>query len=216
MSENAKVCPVCGAKRGNQINLKLILCSAIIVAAAAATVILSGNITLDSISLGHSLDEIKASVGNFGGLYEKEPDINNIEGSDRETVVVAEGMPDIDENNSAQEQAMALKTAKAKLEDYVFSYEGLISMLEDEGFSYEAAEYAADNCGSDWYEEAIVYAISYLEEYAFSYSGLKEQMEYDGFTSEQAQYGVDNCGADWYEQAVLCAAYYLDNYSFSR
>ena len=109
----------------------------------------------------------------------------------------------------------ALSSAKTYLNYSAFSYTGLIKQLEYEGFSSSEAEYGADNCGADWYEQAVREANSYLNYSAFSYTGLIEQLEYEGFTSSEAEYGADNCGADWYEQAVKEAKSYLDYSAFS-
>ena len=110
----------------------------------------------------------------------------------------------------------ALKAAKNYLEYTAFSYNGLVSQLEYEGYSNEACTYAVDNCNADWNEQALNSAINYLEYTAFSYSGLISQLEYEGFTSDQATYGADNCGADWNEQAANAAKNYLEYSSFSR
>lgn len=112
------------------------------------------------------------------------------------------------------------QNALTKADDYLryssFSYTGLIDQLEYEGCTTEAATYAADNCGADWYEQASKTASDYLRYSAFSYSGLIDQLEYEGFTTEEATYAADNCGADWYEQAVEKAADYLGFSSFTR
>lgn len=112
------------------------------------------------------------------------------------------------------------QNALTKADDYLryssFSYTGLISQLEYEGCTTEAATYAADNCGADWYEQASKTASDYLSFSAFSYSGLIDQLEYEGFTTEEATYAADNCGADWNEQAAKKASDYLNFSSFNR
>ena len=67
----------------------------------------------------------------------------------------------------------------------------MVEQLEFEGYSYSEATYAADNCGADWYEQAVKKAEDYLEVMAFSRSGLVEQLEFEGFTHDQAVYGVN-------------------------
>lgn len=119
-------------------------------------------------------------------------------------------------NDVPLEYGNALKAAKNYLEYTAFSYTGLISQLEYEGYSTEACTYAVDNCNADWNEQALNSAINYIEYTAFSYSGLISQLEYEGFTSDQATYGADNCGADWNEQAANAAKNYLEYSSFSR
>ncbi len=128
----------------------------------------------------------------------------------------AEPDPEPETPSMTTGQYNALKTANRYLDVLPFSYTGLIEQLEYEGYSHEEAVYGADNCGADWYEQALLQAESYLDTMPFSYTGLIEQLEYEGFTHAEAVYGADNCGADWYEQAVLQAERYLELMSFSR
>lgn len=85
----------------------------------------------------------------------------------------------------------ALKSAKSYLSVLPFSYIGLIKQLEYEGYTHSEAIYAAENCGADWYEQAVMSAEQYLSVMAFSRSGLIEQLEYEGYTHDQAVYGVN-------------------------
>lgn len=110
----------------------------------------------------------------------------------------------------------AIESAKDYIELSGFSYEGLISQLEYEGFSHDKAVYGADNCGADWQAEALESAKDYINISGFSYNGLVKQLEYEKFTHEQAVYGADNCGADWNQQAANAARSYLDIMSMSR
>lgn len=112
--------------------------------------------------------------------------------------------------------ANALRSAKSYLRFTAFSYKGLIDQLLYEGYKQEEAEFAADNCGADWNEQAVKSAKDYLDVSAFSRKSLIDQLEYEQFTTEQATYGVDNCGADWNEQAAKSAKSYLELTSFSR
>ena len=120
------------------------------------------------------------------------------------------------ENNITLGMKNALEEAKSYIRYSSFSYTGLIDQLEYEGYTYEECVYGADNCGADWYEQAVLSAESYIEYSAFSYLGLIDQLEYEGFTSDEAAHGADNCGADWYEEAAECAQSYMDYSSFSR
>ena len=132
----------------------------------------------------------------------------------------AEGADETSETEEVSEVTLgmsnALQSARNYLSVLAFSYTGLMEQLEYEGYSTEEATYAVDNCGADWYEQAVAKAEEYLSVLPFSYSGLIDQLEYDGFTAEEATYGADNCGADWYEQAVAKAEDYLSVLSFSR
>lgn len=95
------------------------------------------------------------------------------------------------------------------------SYNRLIDQLKFEGYNDEECAFAVNNCGADWFEQALISAKSYLSNMAFSAQGLKDQLVYEQFTGEQANYAVENCGADWDEEAAEKAASYLSHMSFS-
>ena len=84
----------------------------------------------------------------------------------------------------------ALASAQTYLEIMNFSYQGIISMLEYDGYTEAECKYAADNCGADWNEQAVGSARTYLSIMSFSRSGMIEMLEYDGYTSEQAEYAA--------------------------
>ena len=80
----------------------------------------------------------------------------------------------------------ALSRANDYLEFMSFSRSGLIDQLEFEGYTTSEAEYAVDNCGADWDEQAVLKAEEYLDFMSFSRSGLIDQLEFEGFTYNQA------------------------------
>lgn len=110
--------------------------------------------------------------------------------------------PKTDDSQTPKEtkasETMGQRNARAKAKSYLeitaFSYSGLITQLEFEGFSTEESTYAADNCGADWNEQAAKKAENYLSINSFSRSGLIEQLEFEGFSSDQAEYGVKAVG----------------------
>nr|DAH40408.1 MAG TPA: zinc-ribbon domain protein [Caudoviricetes sp.] len=74
------------------------------------------------------------------------------------------------------------------------SYETLINQLVYEGYSESTATYAADNCGADWYAQAVKAAQFIKEDLHGSdldYDDLVFFLEIDGFTEDQAIYGAD-------------------------
>lgn len=91
-------------------------------------------------------------------------------------------------------QQNALKSAQSYLKFSAFSYTGLIEQLEYEKYSAADAKWAADNCGADWFAEAVECAAGYLRVSSFSRQGLIDQLLYEGFTQEQAVYGVTQNG----------------------
>ena len=98
------------------------------------------------------------------------------------------------DNCGADWTEQAVKSAQSYLKYSAFSYTGLISQLEYEGYSTEDATFAADNCGADWAEQAAKSAKEYLDYSSFSRDGLIDQLEYEGFTHDQAVYGVEQNG----------------------
>lgn len=92
------------------------------------------------------------------------------------------------------EQSNALRTAENYLDTMPFSKKGLIKQLKFEGYSDEAANWAADHCGADWMKQAEKAAESYLDLMGFSRSELIKQLEFEGYTSKQAAHGADSVG----------------------
>lgn len=79
------------------------------------------------------------------------------------------------------------------LDGISLSYETLINQLVYEGYSESTATYAADNCGADWYAQAVKAAqfIKDLQGSDLDYDTLVYFLEIDGFTDDQAVYGAD-------------------------
>ena len=102
-------------------------------------------------------------------------------------------------NSTTQGSSTGNENALQSAIDYLnyvggFSYEGLWNQLEYEGFTSSEIQYALDNCGADWNQQAVISARKYLDTMSFSRQGLIEQLEYEGFTYDQAVYGVEKCG----------------------
>lgn len=91
-------------------------------------------------------------------------------------------------------QINALRKALSYLDYMSFSASGLADQLEYEGFSQDEIDYAVENCGADWKEQAAKKAQSYMDYMSFSRSGLIDQLVYEGFTQEQAEYGAAAVG----------------------
>ncbi|MDE5768644.1 MAG: Ltp family lipoprotein [Oscillospiraceae bacterium] len=77
-----------------------------------------------------------------------------------------------------------------------YSYNGLVEILEFQGYSHEEAMYAADNCEADWNAEAIESAEGYLKVRNFSKEELINQLLSVGYTQEQAEYGANAVNYD--------------------
>ena len=71
-----------------------------------------------------------------------------------------------------------------------FSKSGLADQLEFEGYTKAEIDYATENCGANWNEQAVRMAKQYLQTMSFSRQGLIDQLVFEGFTQSQAEYGV--------------------------
>lgn len=91
-------------------------------------------------------------------------------------------------------ESNALSKALSYLDYMAFSAQGIKEQLQFEGFTENEAQYAVDNCGADWNEQAAKKAQSYMKYSSFSRQGLIDQLKFEGFTQEQAEYGVTDVG----------------------
>ena len=99
-----------------------------------------------------------------------------------------------EEQRKQLEYGNAIDCAQDYVDLMAFSRQRLISQLEYEGYSNEAAVYAVDNIRVDWNSECAECAQDYLAFMSFSRQGLYDQLAYEGFTDEQIQYGLSQVG----------------------
>ena len=99
-----------------------------------------------------------------------------------------------EEQRKQLEYGNAIDCAQDYVDLMAFSRQRLISQLEYEGYSNEAAIYAVDNIRVDWNSECAECAQDYLAFMSFSRQGLYDQLAYEGFTDEQIQYGLSQVG----------------------
>ena len=88
----------------------------------------------------------------------------------------------------------ALNAAKDYIRSSGFSVKGLKRQLEFEGYSSTEAQYAVDNCGVNWNEQAARSAKDNMRSSSFSRNGLIRQLLFEGYTQSQAEYGVKAVG----------------------
>jgi len=115
---------------------------------------------------------------------------------------------------------------EAREEKYAEAME-IVAALVGRGYSYVEMEevlssyyelspvqirYALENCGADWYQEAVICAQNWLSRGdGYSPQMLVENLrDISRFTEEQAVYGMENCGADWNQEALKMAKYFLE------
>lgn len=101
-----------------------------------------------------------------------------------------EAEPESAEPDVPREYTNALRAADRYLSVSAFSQQGLIEQLKFEDYSQEAAQYAAENVGADWSDQAVKKAEQYMDMSPMSRQGLIDQLQYEKFTAEQAEYGA--------------------------
>lgn len=144
------------------------------------------NITVDDlIKYGPGLADVAAGAATEA-TTEPEPEATTEATTEPEPEETTEAEPE-----ATTGQLNALDKAKDYLSFTAFSKKGLRSQLEYEGFKDDEIDYAIENCGADWKEQAVKKAKEYLEFSSFSKENLIEQLEYEGFTEKQAKYGAD-------------------------
>ena len=82
----------------------------------------------------------------------------------------------------------AVNSAKNYLRFMAASKTKIISFLRKKGFSEEEAIYGAENCGADWYDQALRMAMSYLNVQEFTYEQLALQLMIEEFTEDEIIY----------------------------
>ena len=105
----------------------------------------------------------------------------------------------------------ALNTAIEYLKIMNFSRRALSGQLQIEGFTSAEADYAVDNCGADWNEQALLKAEEMVSDGSnYSAMAVKEMLLSNyGYTGDEAEFAVQNCGADWNESALSAARSYM-------
>lgn len=82
----------------------------------------------------------------------------------------------------------AVNSAKDYLKFMAASKTKIISFLKKKGFNEEEAIYGAENCGADWYDQALRMAMFYLNVQEFTYEQLALQLMIEGFTEDEIIY----------------------------
>lgn len=89
----------------------------------------------------------------------------------------------------------AMETAQMYVEDTDISRDGLIWLLEDEGYSTDDAKAAVESLSVDWDQHAVATAQYYLDGIQeWTRDELIEQLIWEMFSVEQAHYAVDQVG----------------------
>ncbi len=82
----------------------------------------------------------------------------------------------------------AVNSAKIYLKSMAASKTKIISFLRKKGFNEEEATYGAENCGADWYYQALRMAMAYLSVQEYTYEQLALQLINEGFTEDEIIY----------------------------
>lgn len=110
----------------------------------------------------------------------------------------------------------ALESATRYINALAISKQKVIEQLELEGYNVIEIEYALNNCGVNWNNQALKAANNALEISGISKLGIIRLLTTVGFTKAEAEYAANHCGANWKEQAVRTAKEHLDFSSYSK
>ena len=92
------------------------------------------------------------------------------------------------------EKEQALDMARWYLADsegiVFYSHDGMIKLMEINGFSHDAAVYAADNCGADWYEMVWGELNAHWSAENFYPQDAISNLQLRGFSYDEAIYAV--------------------------
>lgn len=87
--------------------------------------------------------------------------------------------------NATQKQQKALRLAYSYLKFSAYSKEGLKDRIMDFNITEDVAEYAVNNCGADWVEQARKKAEEYTKFKKWKRIDLQKQLENDKFEQDE-------------------------------
>lgn len=117
-----------------------------------------------------------------------------------------------DKKDTRDCRTRALDQAKGYVDSAGVSRDDLKSWMKDE-YSDDDIQYAIDNCGADWKEEALQFAqnVVGIEGAGYSEQRLTKLIQGKGYTDDEVSYAMANVDVDWNEEALKCARSYRDN-----
>lgn len=92
------------------------------------------------------------------------------------------------------EKQEAAQIVSQWLEEDALSRDYIIYELTDDGFSRDAAIYAADNAGADWYDQAMRAAEEYLAEGQHTWEEIEAMLKQKRFTYAQILHVKEHIG----------------------
>ena len=117
-------------------------------------------------------------------------------------------------------QKKAMEKALQHLKYGYYSKGYLKDMLEldqeIEGFSDDDIDWAVENCGADWYQQALEYTNETAENLGDSKSEFESFLVYQEFSEAEAAYAIENCSVSWKKAACTALSdliEYGDNYT---
>lgn len=100
-----------------------------------------------------------------------------------------------DQQGGESKRQEALDCAVDFVKSRSYSYYALVDALLAEGYSSADAQYAADNCGANWNDQAVSAAQKYIAgDPELTKESLIDKLMADGFSYEQAVYGAESNG----------------------
>lgn len=152
------------------------------------------NFTLTQAFYGVGLQDYKGTAADLLSTTSKPKPSTAASKKDSETKETKEDpKPTAHTPTVGEQNALAMAMIYLSM-DCGYSESSLKDQLEFEGYTSSECQYAVDNCGADWYEQAEIRAAVYLKTMPFSKDGLIEQLEssIEGFTHDQAVHGASS------------------------
>ena len=110
------------------------------------------------------------------------------------------------------EYTNALNSANRLLKSSPYSLAKLIEKLTERGYTSDAAQYAAENCGANWNEQAQKKANQLINKESYTYETLISALETEyGFTHDQAEFGATNTDGQIYAESPASDFDYVSN-----
>ena len=164
-------------------------------------------------SIEKSLHQIGYDMDSLKEVLDYAIDIKYVSSNEiAQRLINGENLQETTEEGKQQ----ALKRAGEYLQTFSYSKEGLEIQLAYDRFTNEEANYAVENCGANWQENANKRTKEYLDINAYSYDGLYTQLIYEGFTPTESTSAIDALNIDWNEQAAKQAKTFLEFLKFTR
>lgn len=192
-----KTCSICGEKVGDPLGHTVNRWETVVEATCTEEGEKHGNCAICGEDIYEPIEKIPHTDGEWVVTENYVIDKTGLVTPGTETLMCAVCGNAIDTRDYTIELTLSQKNAFIKADflvnDLHYSYDYLVyALVTEEGFSIEDAKFAADNCGADWDQQAVLWIESFGSGY--SRAGLIEVMRWNRFTDEQIEKALSEVG----------------------